>query len=66
MRTIYDVQQLLKGFGSVIYVGKRLWDIEVMGIELDSLYKAEVIDLKTYHAAKVVLIREHELELKKQ
>ena len=37
MRTLYDVQQLLRRFGIYVYVGKRLWDIELMQIELKSL-----------------------------
>lgn len=64
--TLYDVQQLLKSYGSVVYVGKRLWDIEMMAIEIDSLYRAQVLDLKTYQVVKGVLLREHEEELKKE
>ena len=30
MKTLYDVQQLLKNFGIYIYLGKRLYDIEMM------------------------------------
>lgn len=63
VETLYDVQQLLKTFGSIIYLGKRLWDIEMMGIELDSLYEAGILDLITYQQAKQVLTREHEQEL---
>ncbi len=55
MKTLYDVQQLLKHFGIFVYVGKRLWDIELMAIELDNLYKADAID-------KQVLTREHRIE----
>lgn len=40
MKTLYDVQQLLKQFGIYVYVGKRLWDIEVMALELDHLHDA--------------------------
>ncbi len=40
MKTLYDVQQLLKQFGVFVYVGKRKWDIELMSIELKNLYKA--------------------------
>ena len=32
LRTLYDVQQLLKQFNVFVYVGKRLWDIELMAI----------------------------------
>lgn len=62
MKTLYDVQQLLKRFGIFVYVGKRIWDIELMAIELDNLYKAKVIDQKTFLNAKIVLTREHRIE----
>ncbi|KRM75054.1 YqgQ family protein [Secundilactobacillus collinoides] len=62
MKTLYDVQQLLKQFGIYVYVGKRLWDIEVMALELDHLHDAQVVDQKTYLHAKMVLTREHRLE----
>ena len=66
MRTLYDVQQLLKRFGSYVYLGKRLWDIEMIGIELDSLYQAGMLDLKVYQTAKSVLTREHDLERQRE
>ena len=34
METLYDVQQLFKQFGMYIYVGARIYDIELMMIEL--------------------------------
>ena len=40
MKTLYDVQQFLKSFGIVIYMGKRLYDIELMKIELERIYDA--------------------------
>ncbi|WP_314209005.1 ROK family glucokinase [Vagococcus salmoninarum] len=66
LRTLYDVQQLLKRFGSYVYLGKRLWDIEMIGIELDSLYQAGMLDLKVYQTAKSVLTREHDLERQRE
>lgn len=62
MKTLYDVQQLLKHFGIFVYVGKRLWDIELMAIELDNLYKADAIDKQVFLSAKLVLTREHRIE----
>ena len=47
-RTLYDVQQLLKEFNVFVYVGKRLYDIELMAIELDNLYQSGVVDNSTY------------------
>ena len=37
METLYDVQQLFKQFGMYIYVGARIYDIELMMIELRSI-----------------------------
>ncbi|MFD1419477.1 YqgQ family protein [Lactiplantibacillus songbeiensis] len=62
MKTLYDVQQLLKKFGVYVYVGKRIWDIELMAIEIDHLYQAGVIDAKLYARVKVVLNHEHRIE----
>ena len=61
-RTLYDVQQLLKEFNVFVYVGKRLYDSELMAIELDHLYEAGVVDNQTYMKAKIVLRKEHREE----
>lgn len=66
MKTYYDVQQLMKQFGVFVYVGKRLWDIELTAIELDHLYKAGVVDKKTYLNAKLILDKEHHEEEKRE
>lgn len=62
MKTLYDIQQLLKRFNVFVYVGKRLWDIELMALELDHLYEAGVVDKQTFVKAKLVLNREHAVE----
>ena len=64
MKTLYDVQQFLKSFGIVIYMGKRLYDIELMKIELERIYDAGLMDKLEYLEADAVLRREHQLELK--
>ena len=61
-RTLYDVQQLLKEFNVYVYVGKRLYDIELIAIELDHLYQAGVVDNANYMKAKIVLRKEHREE----
>ncbi len=61
-RTLYDVQQLLKEFNVFVCVGKRLYDIELMAIELDNLYQSGVVDNSTYTKAKIVLRKEHREE----
>lgn len=62
MKRLYDVQQLLKRFGIVIYMGNRLYEIELMKLELHRLYQAGVLEQADYIAAEMVLRREHRVE----
>lgn len=62
METLYDVQQLLKKFGIIVYVGSRIADIELMQIELKNVYESRLIDEKTYQTAQFILRREHRIE----
>lgn len=66
MKTLFDVQQLLKRFGIYVYIGKRLYDIEVMKIELERLYDSGLIEKEDYLQAELILRREHRLELEKE
>ncbi|QIL51117.1 YqgQ family protein [Weissella coleopterorum] len=65
MQTFKDVLNLLKVYDIYIHVGERLWDLELAAIEVDNLAKADLIDNDLYLRAKLVLEREHRLELKK-
>ena len=44
MKTVHDVQQLLKSYGVFVYVGNRLADLEMMKMEIKDLYMANLID----------------------
>mgnify|MGYP000288523379 FL=1 len=66
MKTLYDVQQLLKQFGIVVYLGKRLYDIEMMKIELEALYQNGLVDKDNYLIAEMILRREHRIEMEKE
>lgn len=66
MKNLYDVQQMLEKFNILVYVGKRKWDIELMGIELDNLHHAGVISEKEYMSAKLILHHEYEIEEQKE
>ncbi|HGI6247303.1 TPA: YqgQ family protein [Streptococcus pyogenes] len=66
MKTLYDVQQLLKNFGIFVYLGKRLYDIEMMKIELQRLYDSGLLDKRDYLNAELILRREHRLESEKE
>ena len=63
MKTFYDVQQFLKQFGIIVYMGKRLYDIELMKLELSRIYDAGLMDKLDYLEAEAVLRREHKIEL---
>lgn len=63
MKNLYDVEQLLKRFNILVYVGKRKWDIELMALELDNLNHAGVLTHKEYMTAKLILRHEHEIEV---
>ncbi|MFC6322249.1 YqgQ family protein [Companilactobacillus baiquanensis] len=61
-KNLYDVQQLLKRFGTYVHLGKRLWDIELMSIEVRKLYDDKMIDKNTFINAQLVLKSEHRKE----
>lgn len=63
IKTLYDVQQLLEKFGVIVSVGKRLWDIEVMALEIDHLHDSHVITQRQFLNAKLILHHEHHVEL---
>ncbi len=66
MKVLFDVQNLLKKFGIYVYIGKRLYDIEVMKIELQRPYDNGLISRDDYLKAELILRREHRLELEKE
>ncbi|BDG46522.1 MULTISPECIES: YqgQ family protein [Parageobacillus] len=66
MKTVYDVQQLLKRFGTIIYVGDRLADLELMEEELKELYRSQLIDVKDYQMALLILRHEAQIEREKR
>ena len=66
MKTLYDVQQLLKQFGIVVHLGKRLYDIDMMKIELEALYQNGLVDKDNYLTAEMILRREHQIEMEKE
>ncbi|MCP3741405.1 YqgQ family protein [Rossellomorea sp. BNER] len=66
MKTIYDIQQLLKQYGTIIYVGHRLSDLQLMESELKDLYQSQLIEPKEFQMALFLLRHEIQKELEKQ
>ena len=58
MKTIYDIQQYLKKFGTLIYVGDRVADLELMESEVKELYHAQLMDIRDYQMAILLLRQE--------
>ncbi|MBX0358715.1 YqgQ family protein [Halobacillus sp. Nhm2S1] len=55
MKTIYDIQQYLKKFGTIIYIGDRLADLEMMEEEVRELYQAQCMPSEDYQMAILLL-----------
>lgn len=55
MKTIYDIQQYLKKFGAIIYIGDRLADLELMEEEVRELYKSQCMTMEDYQMAMLLL-----------
>ncbi len=64
VNTIYDVQQLLKKFGTIIYIGDRIADLELMEDEVKQLYQSGLIEPKVYQMA-ILLLRQEIQSLKR-
>lgn len=58
MESVYDVQQLLKKFGSFIYTGDRIGDLELMHDEMKELFEQGLIQTKDFQLATLILKKE--------
>ncbi|MDF1510546.1 YqgQ family protein [Robertmurraya sp. DFI.2.37] len=64
MKSIYDIQQFLKRFGTIIYVGDRIATLELMEEELKDLYQSQLIETKDFQTA--LLLLRHEIRMLKE
>ena len=58
MKNIYDVTQLLKRFGIFVYTKDRIADLEMMEEEIKELYQMQLIDVKEFQMAILLLRQE--------
>ncbi|ETT82270.1 YqgQ family protein [Viridibacillus sp. FSL R5-0477] len=58
MKTVYDVMQFLKRFGTFIYTKDRVADLELMEDEIRELYSSHLIDIQDYQMALMILRQE--------
>jgi uncharacterized protein YqgQ len=64
MQTYNDVLKLLKRYGTYVHLGKRLYDMELVAIELDRLHKTGLLENDDYARAKIILNHAHEEEVR--
>ncbi|MFC4077065.1 YqgQ family protein [Salinithrix halophila] len=57
IRTVADVRALLNRFGTFIYTGDTLGDLELLEEELDELHQLGMIEQETWVAARRILGR---------
>lgn len=58
MDKMMDIYDLLKTYGTYIYTLDRFGDLALMEDEIRELYKANVLDIKDYQMALLVLRQE--------
>ncbi|ARJ23863.1 YqgQ family protein [Bacillus sp. ISL-8] len=66
MISIYDIQQLLKKFGTIIYTGDRIADLQLMQDELRELNQSQLIDPQDYQTVLFLLKQEIQKEINKK
>jgi uncharacterized protein YqgQ len=65
MKSIYEIQQFLKQYGTFIYIGDRVADLELMEVELKELYQAQLIEPREYSTALLILRQEIQFQREK-
>ncbi|MGG1679825.1 YqgQ family protein [Neobacillus sp. NRS-1170] len=65
MKTVYEIQQFLKRFGTIIYIGDRVADLELMEAELTELFQAQLIEQREYQTALLILRQEIQFQKEK-
>lgn len=58
MKNMIDVYELLKQYGTFIYTGNRIGDLELMEDEIKELYKSKVLELTQFQSALMIIRHE--------
>lgn len=58
MKSMKDIYDLLKQYGTFIYTRDRLGDLLLMEDEIRELYKAKVLEPKDFQTAMLILRQE--------
>ncbi|MDO4813943.1 MAG: YqgQ family protein [Gemella sp.] len=60
MKNFYDVQQLLKSYGIVIYMQDRKQHLDLVEFEIRELYRTELIQQKEFLLAIAIINQERQ------
>ncbi len=60
MDSVYDIRKLLLKFGTIIYIGDRLADLELMEEEINELFQVKMITKVEFLQAKIIITKEKE------
>ena len=58
MKTIYDVQQYLKKYGAILYIGDRIGDLQLLKAEIKELNNAQLMNKQDFETAIFLLNQE--------
>ncbi|MDR0845955.1 MAG: YqgQ family protein [Lactobacillales bacterium] len=61
METYQDVLDMLKKFDIYVYIGNKLYDLELQAQEVKKLHEGLLIDQATYLKALMIIKREHRI-----
>lgn len=61
MKSLYEVQQLLKKHGIIMYTGDRMGDLDLMEMEIQDLYRARLMSTEDYQQCRLLINRERRL-----
>ncbi|WP_062046387.1 YqgQ family protein [Bacillus sp. JCM 19034] len=61
MKSMYDVRQLLKKYGTLIYTGERSLDLSLMEDELRELHEWKMIETTLYMQALHIIRQEQRI-----
>ncbi|MFX3674380.1 MAG: YqgQ family protein [Paenisporosarcina sp.] len=62
MKSMYDVMQLLKRYGTYIYTTDRISDLILMEDEIRELYNSHVLETQDFQMA-ILLIRQEKAKI---
>lgn len=58
MKSIYELRQFIQKYGTFIYTGDRIGDLELLETELRQLYEWQMIDSQQFQQGIILIKKE--------